>query len=1155
MKSKLPLLIALLFAFSQSIAQNVFLDFEKGIQKQLSTDIAPEANLQNFNEDGLKIDVKFKGAAISQKTVQNQEYQFIQIDGMVPLGQVGAPAVPAKFQLIAIPENSQAQVEIISSKFTEHEGFMLHPSLAPARDTEGAPEPEFKIDESVYTTNAYFPANIADIQLLGYSRESGIGRLQICPVQFNPVTGKIRTYTQITVRVTFDGAGKTFSNIAEKNSANYINLLKRKVINSSSIPEKPKNKTPMAATKELIIITHQAYIEQAGQLAQWKRQLGISTEIISDTAWTPAKIKNAIELRYNSYTPKPDYVLIIGDHTAPNPVPGAEKQVPEELETFATDNPYVCMQGASDFIPDMAKGRISVSSVTEAQVIVDKIINYEQNPVDAPDFYSNVLTCAQFQDDDNDDYADRRFCHTSENIHDYLKNEQSFNLERIYFTESTGDHSNLRYNNGFYSNGQLLPVELRSDDFDWQGNEYDITSAINSGKYLVFHRDHGFSGGSGWSHPYYTTSTMTALSNGEMLPVIFSINCHTGEYQLSNCFAEKLVRMENKGAVGVVGAAYYSFSGYNDALSLGMIDAIWSDPGIYGEFGWGGSGNNYTVGAGNDVFAMGDVLNLGLYGMLQNWGGNNESFRYQFELFHYFGDPTMKIWTDNPNLAPISATHSNEIFCDENVFEITETIPGSVVTLLQNNQIIAEQTVGEDGSSSLEYTISQPEEEITITISKHNHKPYVAELNISGNCNYPPTVQTQGTEEVLDNTATISGMIESENGEPITSSGIIYGTTPGINFEAENTLHTESNPVASEGEFSVTLANLEPATTYYARAYATNTLGTSYGEEIFFKTACAYRVELPYTIDFEQGRTPDCWQVQGYDWVYQSGGHDGHPAGAHGGSYNALFFNGTYTQATSKLISQPFNFTAYENVTLTFWHAQPIWGAQQDELSVYYRVSEDADWILLEQYTTDIPEWTEVSFELPEISDNYQLMFEATGSYGRGVSIDDIELSGTPKPTYMVTFHVQNIASDAPLQGIPININQEIIETEISGEATIELINGNYPYTIEADGYAPIEGEIVVNDEDIDEYISLTGMNKLNTAEGKIYPNPTNSQLTIDWPGSTGIVMTNLTGKIFIEKNIDDAATLDLSQFEPGIYFLQIQTREGIVTKRIIISK
>ncbi len=427
--------------------------------------------------------------------------------------------------------------------------------------------------------------------------------------------------------------------------------------------------------------------------------------------------------------------LIIGDHTGSYAVPGEIHQDPSNGDNFATDLYFACMDGNGDWHPDMAHGRISVSSALEAGIIVDKIIAYEKTPPSAASFYSNMLSCAQYQDtDDNNGYADRRFCQTSEDIRDYLIDEQSYTSERVYYTSTTADVTTLRYNNGYFSDGQLIPAELRTTAYNWAGSPSDITSAINAGKFLVFHRDHGYVGGHGWAHPYYTTSSMDALSNGNELPVVFSMNCHTGEFQLSNCFAEKFLRMENKGAVGVVAAAYYSYSGFNDALSEGMIDAIWADPGLYPDFGTGGTGNNYTIGTGNDIYTMGDVMNQGLFAMELNWNGSSTSNNYQYEIFHWFGDPAMRIWTSDPNSNVITATHSPTIECEGSSFSISESTPGAIATLVFNNELIGETVLDGSGNGSVLYSITSSGSSVVLTISKHNNYPYVNTLTVTGSC-------------------------------------------------------------------------------------------------------------------------------------------------------------------------------------------------------------------------------------------------------------------------------------------------------------------------------------------------------------------------------------------------------------------------------------
>ncbi len=91
------------------------------------------------------------------------------------------------------------------------------------------------------------------------------------------------------------------------------------------------------------------------------------------------------------------------------------------------------------------------------------------------------------------------------------------------------------------------------------------------------------------------------------------------------------------------------------------------------------------------------------------------------------------------------------------------------------------------------------------------------------------------------------------------------------------------------------------------------------------------------TEDFETGSLPAGWSLEYVtgtsDWTYDDGGHNGHPAAAHGGSYNALFHVTNYSDAT-KLVTPSMDISSATNPSLMFWHAQEALGATQYELRI-----------------------------------------------------------------------------------------------------------------------------------------------------------------------------------------------------------------------------
>jgi len=94
-----------------------------------------------------------------------------------------------------------------------------------------------------------------------------------------------------------------------------------------------------------------------------------------------------------------------------------------------------------------------------------------------------------------------------------------------------------------------------------------------------------------------------------------------------------------------------------------------------------------------------------------------------------------------------------------------------------------------------------------------------------------PTVSTAAVTSVTSTTSVSGGNITEDGGSAITSRGLCWSTK-----EKPTIADSKTNDGADKGTFVSSLSGLTAGTTYYARAYATNGAGTSYGEEVVFKT-------------------------------------------------------------------------------------------------------------------------------------------------------------------------------------------------------------------------------------------------------------------------------------------------------------------------------
>jgi uncharacterized protein (TIGR02145 family) len=95
----------------------------------------------------------------------------------------------------------------------------------------------------------------------------------------------------------------------------------------------------------------------------------------------------------------------------------------------------------------------------------------------------------------------------------------------------------------------------------------------------------------------------------------------------------------------------------------------------------------------------------------------------------------------------------------------------------------------------------------------------------------PPAISTWAIGEISWTTATSGGSGLSDGGSDITAKGICWSTSSGPVVSGQHTVDG-----TGPGDFVSSLTDLTPNTLYYVRSYATNSQGTTYGNEVSFRT-------------------------------------------------------------------------------------------------------------------------------------------------------------------------------------------------------------------------------------------------------------------------------------------------------------------------------
>lgn len=693
---------------------------------------APQRTLQR-TDDGITVAYTFAGNAPSACNDGDGGCVW-RIDGFGLRDAPGGYATPFRVDAFAVPEGCTVVVETVDSAFVDYDCRLAPARRIPEKGT--AAEGVVKEGGQNASQGGFYPRKVAVAAWRGsVYRGREICNVVVNPVQYDAAANKARAYSKITYKVRFvpkagaramAGAPATKPVILPAD-----NMLGNITMNGASAKagDMAVKATGVAAgddTRDYLIISVDKYAEAVDRFAEWKELLGFRVHKVLKGSWNSDAVKAEVEKAY-AENPALYYLLIVGDH---DDVPGQYMEHHADDGDFSvhyTDLYYGCMDGECDETPDIYRGRLSVSSPEEAATVVDKIIGYEKTPPTDAGFYERGVNCADYLDNDNgvaDDYEDRRYVQTAEEIRAYMLG-QGKDVERVY---STNYEITPKYwNRNYFSFGEPIPEDMLKPAFAWDGNEGDIRCAINSGVFYVLHRDRGLV--DCWENPYFSVKHVDMLQNGDLLPVVFCVNCDNGAFQ-ADCLAERFLRKQGGGAVAVIAASDISYSGYNDALACGLFDAIWPEPGLRPKFPGVNSLGGETPAP---TYELGQILDQAQARVSETFGSpdpsvssneKNDSFCriVTKEIYHCFGDPSLQIRTEMPApFSGVSVTRGNGC--------VTVGNGGETARITFVNRRTGE--VVSHIAPSAVYTTADFED-VDVCVSGHNRIPYIDAGKLTG---------------------------------------------------------------------------------------------------------------------------------------------------------------------------------------------------------------------------------------------------------------------------------------------------------------------------------------------------------------------------------------------------------------------------------------
>jgi hypothetical protein len=310
----------------------------------------------------------------------------------------------------------------------------------------------------------------------------------------------------------------------------------------------------------------------------------------------PKTLKDFVKYAFENWQlPAPSYVVLLGDlshdfrglleSSRPNFIPSIPYFTTQYGQAFS-DNLIVAVTGI-DPAPDLAIGRLSIETVAEGSILLQKLIDYPDDPTKP--WKQNVLLLASGLNEGDEIQ--------------FGFNQASLLLGKTYVTPKGYSATYVfRYPNPNY------PEEAQ-----YQGEGPKMREEINKGAVLVNYYGHG--GGYQWDL-VFTNDDIYLLENEGRLPVILSVTCYTAHFDDQDVFGEQFNKVSGKGSIGFYGSAGLTYWNVGTAINRELFDEIFHL-------------KNFVIGKAI-MNSKNRVPSGGVYGT-------------QINLLTYLGDPVMKL--------------------------------------------------------------------------------------------------------------------------------------------------------------------------------------------------------------------------------------------------------------------------------------------------------------------------------------------------------------------------------------------------------------------------------------------------------------------------------------------------------------------------------
>jgi len=832
------------------IAMTLILSVSVFAQQKIQLRSADKVECVKSDMKGLQASFSFSSLEATTIETTRGELSEIYIAGTFPNGNVGEPQLPMFTRLIAIPTGATPVVSVGGHSETEYTlsdyGMGTVSAMqAPVRKNVDPSTVEYAFSEAAYARNSYNDAPIASVEVLGTMRGITLGRLIVRPVRYNPAAGTVKVFNDIEVNVDFQNGDAEATTQMFKSTFSpafysvYDQIFNVDMLMANGTKDAYTDHPDMYNTPvKMLVICYSGFQgnSKLEEWLQWKLQKGYYVDIFytgsgtNNAGTTASAIASFIKTKYNAsvsagnaYT----YLIIIGDT---GQVPQyMTKTIDSDIGQCASDLGYASVNfstSTTNYFPDMYYSRMSVENTTHLTNYINKVLTYERFEFsDSGNYLNNVILVGGWDSNWTPKVAKPTINYGTNN---YFKS------------------SNTTY--GGFGSGTIRATVSTSSSQGYSGSNNGVYQGINNGVCFLNYTAHGDK--QMWTQPLFTAAQVATLSNTGKYFFGVGNCCLTGNFNNTTttyspgsaigtnaCFAETMIRVPNAGAIAYVGCSPYSYW-YEDfywavgahAYSAGNAPSVTnSTKGVYDVMFQDQYWNSASALMYLGNLAVQQAVNDGRTNSGITDGNTRNSAHYYFQFYHTFGDGSVMPYITKPEANTVTLPST----VNAGTTSITvNALAGSYVAVTDNSSVIYGVGVANtSGVATVNFTNAIPASgTLHVVVTRQQYQPYFGEITVVTPAT-APTVTTTAISDIDKTTATGGGNVTADGGATVTARGICWSTSQNPTIAGSHTTNGTGT-----GSFTSAMTGLTANTTYYVRAYATNSAGTAYGEQVSFTT-------------------------------------------------------------------------------------------------------------------------------------------------------------------------------------------------------------------------------------------------------------------------------------------------------------------------------